>query len=147
MNSKKKRTIANPNPRNPMQAFHFLRSLSRINLSTAPFHKRCRAIRRAAYASMARSASPNRAWSHAVLYHLHRRRHRPVPEQARCKTDENDALRRLLPGGEAMDTCRLLEETIDYVQRLRTQVKLMQEIVDSVKDDAVHEEKRQKEEI
>ncbi|XP_020595503.1 transcription factor IBH1 [Phalaenopsis equestris] len=135
MNYKRKRTPANPNPRSSMQAFHFLRSLSLINLRTATFHKRCRAIRRAAYASMASSTKPDRAWRHAVLSRL-RRKARPVRVRVKArrrKAHHDDALRRILPGGEAMDSSRLLEETIDYVQRLRAQVKLMQEIVDSVK--------------
>lgn len=128
-----------------MQSFHFLRSLSRINLSTVAFHKRYRAIRRAAYASMARSANPSRAWRHAVLSRLRRRRRsQPVQVEACHKAHHVDALRRLLPGGEGMDFCRLLEETIDYVQSLRTQINLMQEVLGSEKDDGV-EEKRQKE--
>uniref|UniRef100_A0A0A9A6M0 IBH1-like N-terminal domain-containing protein n=1 Tax=Arundo donax TaxID=35708 RepID=A0A0A9A6M0_ARUDO len=41
-----------------------------------------------------------------------------------------DALRRLVPGGNGMEYCSLLEETADYVRCLRAQVQLMQGLVD-----------------
>ncbi|KAK8924016.1 hypothetical protein KSP39_PZI019358 [Platanthera zijinensis] len=135
MNKERKRALGNPNPRNPMQAFFFVRSLSHKSLKTAPFRERCTAIRRAAYASMARSSSPRRAWRRAVLSSLIPRRPRPSPARLPPPRDQHDDLRRLIPGGEAIgDLCKLLEETIDYVSCLRTQVQLMQEIADSVDD-------------
>lgn len=39
-------------------------------------------------------------------------------------------LRKLVPGGEAMDMCKLLDETADYIKCLATQVKLMRRIAD-----------------
>jgi hypothetical protein len=58
-----------------MLAFHFLRALARIH-STTPAPRRPRTIRRAAYSSMARAASPRRAWTQALL--LRRARSRGV---------------------------------------------------------------------
>ncbi|KAK8943394.1 hypothetical protein KSP40_PGU009248 [Platanthera guangdongensis] len=108
MNKERKRAFGKPNPRNPMQAFFFVRSLSHRSLKTAPFRERCTAIRRAAYTP---SIQPRRP--------------------ALASSDQHDDLRRLIPGGEAIgDLCKLLEETIDYVSCLKTQVQLMQEIAD-----------------
>lgn len=39
-------------------------------------------------------------------------------------------LRKLVPGGDAMDFCSLLEETAHYIKSLNTQVQLMQKIAD-----------------
>lgn len=39
-------------------------------------------------------------------------------------------LRKLVPGGEAMDVCNLLDETAHYIKCLATQVKLMKRIAD-----------------
>ncbi|KAI3865225.1 hypothetical protein MKX03_012815 [Papaver bracteatum] len=39
-------------------------------------------------------------------------------------------LRKLVPGGDAMDLCSLLEETAHYIKALNTQVQLMQKIAD-----------------
>ncbi|XP_022727979.1 transcription factor IBH1-like [Durio zibethinus] len=41
-----------------------------------------------------------------------------------------DKLRELVPGGEAMDLCNLLDETAHYIKCLTTQVQLMRKIVD-----------------
>ncbi|KAI3930877.1 hypothetical protein MKX01_037957 [Papaver californicum] len=41
-----------------------------------------------------------------------------------------DKLRKLVPGGDAMDFCSLLEETAHYIKCLNTQVQLMQKIAD-----------------
>lgn len=46
------------------------------------------------------------------------------------RLSRSDELRRLVPGGEAMDVCSLFEETAHFVQCLATQVKVMQSIVD-----------------
>jgi hypothetical protein len=56
-----------------MLAFHFLRALARIH-STTPAPRRPRTIRRAAYSSMARAASPRRAWTQALLRQARARR-------------------------------------------------------------------------
>lgn len=42
-----------------------------------------------------------------------------------------DKLRQIVPGGEAMDYCNLLEETAHYMNCLSTQVQVMQHIVDT----------------
>ncbi|GMI70871.1 ILI1 binding bHLH 1 [Hibiscus trionum] len=39
-----------------------------------------------------------------------------------------DELRELVPGGEAMDLCNLLDETAHYIKRLTTQVQVMRTI-------------------
>jgi hypothetical protein len=41
-----------------------------------------------------------------------------------------DKLRRLVPGGQLMDTCSLLEETAHYMKCLTTQVQVMTRIVE-----------------
>ncbi|KAK9141099.1 hypothetical protein Scep_010780 [Stephania cephalantha] len=45
----------------------------------------------------------------------------------------SDELRRLVPGGEGMDFCRLLGETAHYIECLNTQVQVMQSLVDAQK--------------
>uniref|UniRef100_A0A0D9WAN9 IBH1-like N-terminal domain-containing protein n=1 Tax=Leersia perrieri TaxID=77586 RepID=A0A0D9WAN9_9ORYZ len=66
-----------------MLAFHFLRALSRIHRATAsPVTRRTRNIRRAAYSSMARAASPRRAWSRAILGQARARRSRTLMRRA-----------------------------------------------------------------
>uniref|UniRef100_A0A0E0PF63 IBH1-like N-terminal domain-containing protein n=1 Tax=Oryza rufipogon TaxID=4529 RepID=A0A0E0PF63_ORYRU len=64
-----------------MLAFHFLRALSRIHRAT-PVTRRTRTIRRAAYSSMARAASPRRAWSRALLGQARARRSRTLMRRA-----------------------------------------------------------------
>lgn len=105
-------------------------------------------IRVASYASMASAVGSKRAWSQAVLrkirnHTLHRDlkkksgihaliRRRKVGENPRNNLNshqEND-LRKLVPGGEDMDFCRLLNETAHYIKCLRTQVQIMKNIVD-----------------
>ncbi|KAB1225649.1 Transcription factor IBH1 [Morella rubra] len=44
-----------------------------------------------------------------------------------CQANE---LRKLVPGGEAMDMCNLLDETAHYIKCLATQVKVMRRIAD-----------------
>lgn len=39
-------------------------------------------------------------------------------------------LRKLVPGGEAMDLCRLLDEAAHYIKCLNTQVQVMRCIAD-----------------
>ncbi|MBA0817336.1 hypothetical protein Gohar_028239 [Gossypium harknessii] len=43
---------------------------------------------------------------------------------------QTDELRELVPGGEAMDVCNLLDETAHYIKCLTTQVQVMRKIVD-----------------
>uniref|UniRef100_A0A1D1YTV4 Uncharacterized protein At4g30180 n=1 Tax=Anthurium amnicola TaxID=1678845 RepID=A0A1D1YTV4_9ARAE len=148
----------NPNPNRPVLASHFVRALARIHRRRAgqplPSRRaviRCAGrIRRAAYASMAVAASPRRAWSRAVLRSLRgrasarllggRRVAEPAGKKIRVvspKPSENegnqeDELRRLVPGGRMMEFCSLLEETGHYIQCLTAQVLLMQRIADSM---------------
>ncbi|KAG8043787.1 hypothetical protein GUJ93_ZPchr0458g22293 [Zizania palustris] len=68
-------------PSKPMLAFHFLRALSRIHGVTT-VRRRTRTIRRAAYSSMARAASPRRAWSRALLGQARARRSRTLTGRA-----------------------------------------------------------------
>ncbi|KAL0924460.1 hypothetical protein M5K25_005291 [Dendrobium thyrsiflorum] len=132
-----KNTSSNPNPRKAsMQTYHFLRSLAHINLTTplSALHRRSRAIRRAAYVSMARAASPRRMWTRAILGRLQLlRRGRLLRRQRSYKkkaiSTPHDKLRRLVPGGEEMDFCRLLEETVDYAEFLSKQVRIMESVV------------------
>lgn len=73
--------LASASPSKPMLAFHFLRALSRIHRAT-PAPRRTRTIRRAAYCSMARAASPRRAWSRALLRQVRARRSRASSRRA-----------------------------------------------------------------
>ncbi|KAE8726522.1 Detected protein of unknown function [Hibiscus syriacus] len=43
---------------------------------------------------------------------------------------EEDELREIVPGGEAMDLCNLLDETAHYIKCLTTQVQVMKKIAD-----------------
>ncbi|XP_078433133.1 transcription factor IBH1-like [Wolffia australiana] len=98
-----------------------------------------RKIRRAAYISMALSAVPRRKrWSRALLRHVHRRctstRLKILSLSGRSARTQRQVaeLRRLIPGGMKMDTCKLLEETADYIQCLATQVSLMGSLARSI---------------
>lgn len=42
---------------------------------------------------------------------------------------QTDELRNLVPGGETMDFCSLLDETAHYIKCLTTQVQVMRSIV------------------
>lgn len=108
-------------------------------------------IKIAAYASMARAVGPRRAWSRALLFKLRNRARIHGVSRKRCLVSEKknkkrvirnkvvaisrepsraDTLRKLVPGGDSMDTCVLLEETAHYIKCLATQVTVMQSIAD-----------------
>ncbi|KAF8391868.1 hypothetical protein HHK36_022208 [Tetracentron sinense] len=132
----------------------FLRALMKINKnknrsSTSSSFQEIRRGRRrikiAADGSMASAVGSKRAWSRAMLYKLRTRtRHqawvRKISTAAKRKRDvgnkpeeelsRTDDLRRLVPGGEAMDFCSLLEETAHYIKCLTTQAHVMQSIAD-----------------
>ncbi|KAG8066543.1 hypothetical protein GUJ93_ZPchr0004g39205 [Zizania palustris] len=55
---------------------------------------------------------------------------RVLPPRQAGEPPRADALRRLVPGGDAMEYCSLLDETADYLRSLRAQVQLMQGLVD-----------------
>ncbi|WOK96577.1 hypothetical protein Cni_G05284 [Canna indica] len=137
--------MENPNPKSLMAAFHFQRALSLVHRTASKSSRavRGRRIQCAAYASMAYSAGPRRAWSRALLRRLRRAARRRQPRagwRRRAAAGAGAAsrvatgaagLRRLVPGGGGMDYCSLLEETADYIKCLSVQVKLMQSIADS----------------
>ncbi|XP_031099898.1 transcription factor IBH1-like [Ipomoea triloba] len=119
--------------------------------------RRSRKIKLAAYASMASAVGPRRAWSRAVLWRIRSRaslrrippaqrssrsRRKPKPPPSRTRRSRNDVrggrldsdkakeLRKLVPGGKAMDLCCLLDETAHYIKCLSSQVEIMRNIAD-----------------
>lgn len=158
---RKNYTHPNPNPNytpnyNSMQSLHFIQALARINRAAPkPTTPSCRTkqIRRAAYASMAYTSGSRHKWSRALLIRLRqrqrlrslrlltvRRRVRIVtPAMSRPEEPARaEMLRRLVPGGKSMEYCNLLEETADYMQCLRSQVQLMQSLVDAFSSWLLH---------
>ncbi|KAL2470756.1 Transcription factor IBH1 [Abeliophyllum distichum] len=124
--------------------YRFARSLKKLNKnrpasqSMKETYRRYHMIRVASYASMASAVGPKRAWSRAVLWKIRNRTlHRTLMKKSRIHVlrtrkvsgNPND-LRKLVPGGEGMDFCRLLNETAHYIKCLRTQVQIMKNIVD-----------------
>ncbi|XP_010999997.1 PREDICTED: transcription factor IBH1-like [Populus euphratica] len=108
-------------------------------------------IKTAAYRSMARVVGPRKIWSRALLFKLRYRariqgaglrKRRLVSKKKRVLRKENkvqvisrepsraDDLRKLVPGGDSMHICSLLDETAHYIKCLATQVKVMQSIAD-----------------
>ncbi|KAL6000556.1 transcription factor [Asimina triloba] len=138
-----------------MFALRFLGALARIHnrqrtscsKAATDVVRRSKRIKLAADASMASAVGSKREWSRALQRKFIRSRrisiHRPKSTTAvRPKRilkalppsqplTQADKLRRLLPGGMAMDFCSLLDETASYIQSLTTQVKVMQNIADS----------------
>ena len=128
----------------------FLRTLKRLpktratSPSTSPgeISKRCRIIKMAADVSMASAVGPRRAWSRAVIRRIRsQRRQRLVRRTRRGErkksgkgvgggAGQTECLRKLVPGGENMELCRLLGETAHYIKCLTTQVQFMRNIVD-----------------
>lgn len=107
-------------------------------------------IKTAADRSMARVVGPRKIWSRALLFKLRNRARIQVGLRKRCLVSKKkkvlrkekkvqvisrepnraDNLRKLVPGGDSMDICSLLEETAHYIKCLATQVKVMQSIAD-----------------
>lgn len=131
----------------------FLKNLVKIRTSShepatgGNIGKRAQRIKIAAYSSMACAAGSRRGWSRALLAKLRSRaRCRRHLQIRRClhlkrkragsrnmvpdEVSRANELRRLVPGGKAMDLCNLLEETSHFIQCLATQVKVMQSIAD-----------------
>lgn len=149
-------TMSPPRPTPSLKAKiarRFVKSLAEVWTSREPategsIRERARRIKIAAYSSMARSAGSRRAWSRALLAkirgrrakrHRHLRSRRCLGLKRKRAGSRNMALneasgvgelRRLVPGGKAMDLCNLLEETSHFVQCLATQVKVMQSMAD-----------------
>jgi hypothetical protein len=100
---------------------------------------------------MARVVGPRKNWSRALLFKLrYRARIQGAGLRKRCLVSKKkrvlrkenkvqvisrepsraDNLRKLVPGGDSMDICSLLDETAHYIKCLATQVKVMESIAD-----------------
>ncbi|KAA8543570.1 hypothetical protein F0562_021684 [Nyssa sinensis] len=145
------RLSLNPSSVKTRFACGFLRSLKRLNrhrpastssASAREICRRYRLIKRAADASMASAVGSRRAWSRAMLWKIHNRagrRHalenpRSCGHHLRKRVGKKHGeefglfqekqLRKLVPGGEAMDSQSLLDETAHYIKCLSTQVQI-----------------------
>ncbi|KAJ8899449.1 hypothetical protein K2173_018423 [Erythroxylum novogranatense] len=133
----------------------FLRALKKIRTGTPPLSsprevfQRYRRVRTAADKSLVFAVGSRRAWSRAMLCKIRNqaRRRQSFPKRIRTRpikkneikktlTDEeggvglaND-LRKLVPGAETMDLCRLLDETAHYIRCLNTQVQVLRSVAD-----------------
>ncbi|XAR60892.1 hypothetical protein NMG60_11034432 [Bertholletia excelsa] len=109
--------------------------------SSREVFRRYRTIKMAADESMASAVGTRRAWSRAMLWKLRSeaKRRRRSKSRIRCFSGRKGIavagqaktadLRRLVPGGQAMDLCSLLDETAHYIGCLTTQVHVMRNIV------------------
>ncbi|XP_047956655.1 transcription factor IBH1-like [Salvia hispanica] len=129
------------NPNNPLKkrlTSRFLKAMEKIkyNMSPSPVsleekRRRHRAVRGAAYASMASAVGPRRAWSRALLRKMKgRKRAGRNPRNVDTRFGLNQ-LCDVVPGGEAMDSRSLLNETAHYIKCLVAQVQIMREILQS----------------
>ncbi|CAH8389821.1 unnamed protein product [Eruca vesicaria subsp. sativa] len=132
-------------PEKDVFALHFLQSLSNLRRqhtfnSPDKTNHRVNKIKKAAYVSMARAAGgTNRLWSRALLRRAAKENNRVVGLSRRNKRvtwlrrrsnnrrdplEEKDAerLRNLVPGGGAMETSKLMEETAHYIKCLSMQL-------------------------
>ncbi|XP_042483772.1 transcription factor IBH1-like [Macadamia integrifolia] len=132
----------------------FLRALAKINEDrpTSSSHQeirnRSRRIKIAADASMVSAVGSRRAWSRIMLWKLRsrtryralnrsrvisswRRRSADMGNKEKLELSRADKLRQLVPGGETMDFCNLLDEASHYIKCLTTQVQVMRSIADS----------------
>ncbi|GMH02449.1 hypothetical protein Nepgr_004288 [Nepenthes gracilis] len=115
--------------------------------SSREISKRYRRVMFAAESSMALAVGPGKAWSRAMLIMLrsriHARRHASIrrlrendSHAVRRKklmtkrkrhnmldSSQENELRRLVPGGHAMDLCCLFDETAHYIKCLTTQME------------------------
>lgn len=134
-------------------AYTFIRALGRIKrqgpaaryCKSAPpstFQSRRRRIKLAAYTSMASAVGYHKySWSRAVLARrLNRRSSEPprldamgrkkqLPRRPRDAAGRTEKLRQLVPGGESMDVCTLLDETANFIMCLEAQVQVMQSVL------------------
>ncbi|KAJ0054214.1 hypothetical protein Pint_03084 [Pistacia integerrima] len=106
-------------------------------------------VKIAADKSLALAVGSRRAWSRALLWKIHykawRQRSRFNNKKKRLKENKKNKkkkknddeevgfrhakeLRKLVPGGKAMDLCSLLDETAHYIKCLITQVQVMKSI-------------------
>ncbi|XP_059663632.1 transcription factor IBH1-like [Cornus florida] len=127
-------------------AYRFLRGFKRLNKDkpinsntsscAIEIYNRYRLIKFAANASMASAVGSRRVWSRAVLRRIRfrvsvrGRRRSGALLRRRERLGRANKLRKLVPGGEAMDMLSLLAETAHYIKCLTTQVQVMRNIVD-----------------
>ncbi|KZV40080.1 hypothetical protein F511_26532 [Dorcoceras hygrometricum] len=150
-------SLRNPSSIRTRLAHRFVRALKKLSMdrpsspvSVSDRYKRYRMIRAAAYASMASSVGPRRAWARALLRKIRNRKTGNISMKRRgvrtclvtkrtllkprdhreMGSQQENSLRGLVPGGEEMDFCRLLNETGHYIKCLRAQVKVMKNIID-----------------
>ncbi|XP_073525507.1 uncharacterized protein [Phyllobates terribilis] len=127
----------------------FLRSLKKIRNQKCTRKSSYHKVKTAADSSMAYVMGPRRAWSRAMILKMKWKRNRsfrirgPVmvvggkkKMMIRKKKMKNNQissqeaqLRKLIPGGELLDTFNLLDETADYIKCLNAQVIVMRSIV------------------
>lgn len=126
-------------------AYRFLRALKKLNhpatkeITTTSF-ERCRMVKLASYASMASAVGPRRVWSRAILKKIRnrgpirpsflRKSRKQNPSKWVCEIEEAKRLRKLVPGGQEMEFCSLLDETAHYTKCLTSQVQIMRNMVD-----------------
>lgn len=124
-------------------AIGFLKAMKKRLASASTADKD--AIRGAAYASMASTIGPRRAWSRAILrniknrnlktprhHHHHRGGYRKRVTRGNPRNDGiGEELRQLVPGGAAMDSWNLLNETAHYIKCLKAQLQIMTNILHS----------------
>ncbi|KAJ0111268.1 hypothetical protein Patl1_03117 [Pistacia atlantica] len=127
----------------------FLRAFKKIKRQQRPYlYGR---VKIAADKSLALAVGSRRAWSRALLWKIHykawRQRSRfnnkkkllkenkKNKKNKKKKNDDEEVgfrhakeLRKLVPGGEAMDLCSLLDETAHYIKCLITQVQVMKSV-------------------
>ncbi|KAB2636677.1 transcription factor IBH1-like [Pyrus ussuriensis x Pyrus communis] len=150
------RPMNSPNPNSLKSRFTkgFVKALIRINknhprsasssISSSPreIRRRYHKIKTASYASMACAVGRRRAWSRALLWKIRNQAcnggvvRRSIGSRShysmkkRVEQNKVNELRKVVPGGEGMDTWSLLEETAHYMKCLTTQVKVMRTIVE-----------------
>ncbi|KAK9747830.1 hypothetical protein RND81_02G017100 [Saponaria officinalis] len=104
------------------------------NINNVMVVKTYKKVKVAADASLASAVGPRRAWARSILLRARpgsRRLRRVLGRRRRAEMGRAEELRRLVPGGEAMEDMQcLLDETLHYVMCLNTQVNVMRNIVD-----------------
>jgi len=144
----------NPNSLKTKFTYKFLQALKKLNekrSSALPVHR----IKVAADASLVSAVGSSRSWSRAVLWRIQnrsrlrraltkrisikstshssllrrKRRRRGGNPKKEVGLSQEDVLRKLVPGGEAMNICTLLDETAHYIKCLTTQVQVMGNLV------------------
>ncbi|KAF5742715.1 putative transcription factor [Tripterygium wilfordii] len=123
-------------------------TMKKTNVRTNSDHEESRRrsliIDTAAYLSMARVVGWKRTWSRSIIFKIRnrairkkgsvkkKRRRRVGRIHQKNRLFKIEKLRKPVPGGEAMDVCGLLDETVHYTKSLSTQVKEMQTIANNL---------------